>query len=415
MSKLIITGKRELSGEIITSSSKNSSLPIIAASILGNGTTRIINVPNISDVKIMIELLRGIGAKVDYYKNTLSINPESINCTELVQEISSKIRASFQFLGPFLAKYGKAKIYYPGGCNIGTRPIELHLKGLSSLGAYIIKENGFVEVMANKLIGTKIYLDFPSVGATENILMASVLAEGETTIDNAAEEPEITDLANFLNKMGARIYGAGTDSIKITGVNKLTACSYEPIPDRIEAGTYMVAAAITRSKIKIKNVHEDCLKPVSAKLKEMGVNIESGDDAIIVDGKNELKCTDIKTMPFPGFPTDMQAQIMALLSTVKGTSIITETVFENRFNHINEFNKMGTNISVSGKSAIIQGVDKIRGCKVCASDLRAGAALVLMGLCAEGDTEIADMDHIERGYDSLHLKLENIGAQIFKV
>ncbi len=414
MSKLIITGNKELSGEIVTSCSKNSSLPIIAASILGNGTTKIINVPNISDVKIMIELLKGIGAKVDYFKNTLSVNPEFVNKTELAQEVSNKIRASFLFLGPIVAKYGRAKIYYPGGCNIGTRPIELHLKGLSSLGATINKDYGFVEVIANKLIGTRIYLDFPSVGATENILMAAVFAEGETIIDNAAEEPEIADLANFLNKMGAKISGAGTDSIKIIGVNELIGCSYEPIPDRIEAGTYMIAAAITKSKIKIKKVNEYCLKPVSAKLKEMGVKLINDEDSIIVDGRNDLQCTDIKTMPFPGFPTDMQAQIMALLSTVSGTSIITETVFENRFLHINEFNKMGANISVSGKSAIIQGVDKIKGCKVTASDLRAGAALVLMALCAQGDTEIGDMNHIERGYDNLHVKLESLGAQIFK-
>ena len=414
MSKLIITGKKELTGEVVTSCSKNSSLPIIAASIMGNGTTKILNVPDISDIKIMIQLLKGMGAKVDYYKDTLSINSEFINSTKLTQEVSSKIRASFLFLGPIIAKYGKGKIYYPGGCSIGIRPIELHLKGLSSLGAKINKESGFVEVIADKLVGTRIYLDFPSVGATENILMAAVLAEGETIIDNAAEEPEITDLANFLNKMGAKISGTGTDSIKITGVNELKACSYEPIPDRIEAGTYMVAAAITKSKIKIKNIHEYCLKPVSAKLKEMGVKIINEENSMIVDGKNELQCTDIKTMPFPGFPTDMQAQMMALLSTIKGTSIITETVFENRFLHINEFNKMGTNISVLGKSAIIQGVDKIKGCKVTASDLRAGAALVLMGLCAEGDTEIGEMDHIERGYDNLHVKLESLGAQIYK-
>lgn len=414
MSKLIITGKKELTGEVITSCSKNSSLPIIAASILGSGTTNILNVPNISDVKIMIQLLKGMGAKVDYFKNTLTIDSQFINSTSLAQEVSSKIRASFLFLGPIIAKYGKGRIYYPGGCNIGTRPIELHLKGLCSLGAKITKENGFVEVMADKLVGTRIYLDFPSVGATENILMASVLAEGETVIDNAAEEPEITDLANFLNKMGAKISGAGTDSIRIIGVNELRACTYEPIPDRIEAGTYMVAAAITKSKIKIKKIHEDCLKPVSAKLKEMGVRITSEEDSIIVDGKNSLQCTDIKTMPFPGFPTDMQAQMMALLSVVRGTSIITETVFENRFLHINEFNKMGANISVFGKSAIIQGVERVKGCKVTASDLRAGAALVLMGLCAEGDTEIGEMDHIERGYDNLHVKLENLGAQIYK-
>ncbi len=414
MSKLIITGKKELAGEVSISCSKNSSLPIIAASTLGSGTIKIINVPDISDINIMVQLLKGIGAEVDCFNNIISIKPEFINCTELEQEVSSKIRASFLFLGPIIAKYGKAKISYPGGCNIGTRPIELHLKGLSALGAEIRRDNGCVEVFANKLKGNKIYLDFPSVGATENILMAATVAEGETIIENAAEEPEIIDLANFLNKMGAKITGAGTDSITIKGVSELKCCEHEPIPDRIEAGTYMIAAAITKSKIKIKKVIEDSLKPVTAKLKEIGVKITNENDSFIVDGREELCATDIKTMPFPGFPTDMQAQMMALLSTIKGTSIVTETVFENRFLHINEFNKMGANIKVSGKNAIIQGVEEIKGCKVAASDLRAGAALILMGLCADGDTEIKNTNYIERGYDNIHTKLEGLGAIITK-
>jgi len=311
-----------------------------------------------------------------------------------------------------LSRFGRFKISLPGGCNIGTRPIDLHLKGLIALGADIILGHGYVEAKASKLIGSKIYLDFPSVGATENLMMAAVLAEGETIIENAAEEPEIEDLANFLNDMGAQVVGAGTGTIKISGVKDLKEANHIPIYDRIEAGTFMVAAGITRSKIKIEGVNEEHLKPIIAKLTEMGVIMEIGPNCIIVDGRNELKPVDIKTMPYPGFPTDMQAQMMSLLCTVKGTSVITETIFENRFMHATELKRMGSNIKLDGRSAVIEGVPKLSGCEVKATDLRGGAAMILAGLVAEGNTEISDIYHIDRGYVNIEEKFKKLGADI---
>lgn len=318
-------------------------------------------------------------------------------------------------MGPMISRFGKFKVSLPGGCNIGTRPIDLHLKGFKALGAEINVGHGYVEAHAEKLIGNKIYLDFPSVGATENIMMAAVMAEGETIIENAAEEPEIEDLASFLNSMGAHVEGAGTDMIHIIGVKYLKGAVHTPISDRIEAGTFMIAAAISKSKIKITNINECHLKPVIAKLTEMGMLMEIEDDGIIVDGRGDLRPVDIKTMPYPGFPTDMQAQMMALLCTVKGTSMIAETIFENRFMHVGEMKRMGANIKIDGRTAVIEGIDKLTGAEVKATDLRAGALLILCGLAAEGTTEITDVYHIDRGYVNIEGKLKALGADIERV
>lgn len=417
MEKIIISGGAKLSGEINISSAKNSVLPIIAASILSGGKCIIDNAPMLEDVFVISEVLRSINAEViiDKSKNKIMIDTSNIIYNEPSSDLVSKLRASFLIMGPMLSRYGKFKISLPGGCNIGTRPIDLHLKGLAALGAQIDIGHGYVEAKANKLIGNKIYLDFPSVGATENIMMAAVLAKGKTIIENAAEEPEIEDLAKFLNKMGAEIIGAGTDTIIITGVKELNGATHKPIFDRIETGTFMVAAAISRSKIKLNGINEEHLKPIIAKLTEMGVRMKASENSIIIDATGELRPVDIKTMPYPGFPTDMQAQMMSLFCTVRGTSIITETVFENRFMHVTELKRMGANIKIDGRSAVIEGVDKLTGSEVKATDLRAGAALILSGLVAEGCTEISDIYHIDRGYDNIENKFKALGADIKRI
>ena len=324
----------------------------------------------------------------------------------------NKMRASLLVMGPLLARLGKSKSSLPGGCAIGTRPIDLHLKGFKALGANIETEHGNIEAYTDKLIGDKIYLDFPSVGATENIMMAATMAEGETIIDNAAMEPEIVDLQNFLNKLGADIRGAGTSTIKIKGVEKLGGGSHQIIPDRIEAGTFMVAAAITGGDVIVDNVISSHIKPVIAKLKEVGVEVIENGDSVRVIGTNNPKAVDIKTLPYPGFPTDMAAQFMALLTTCKGSSVVIETVFENRFMHVDELKRMGADIKIDGKSAIVRGVDQLTGAKVKASDLRAGAALILAGLVADGETEVGNIYHIDRGYVDIEGRLVNLGARI---
>jgi UDP-N-acetylglucosamine 1-carboxyvinyltransferase len=417
MEKIIINGGCRLRGDVAISSAKNSVLPIIAASILCGGRCIINNPPMLEDVVVIGDLLKSLNADVitDREKKIISLDTLKVFPCEPSSEMVRKMRASFLIMGPMLARFGKFKISLPGGCNIGTRPIDLHLKGLTALGAKIDLGHGYVEASTKKLVGSKIYLDFPSVGATENIMMAAVLAEGETIIENAAAEPEIEDLANFLNKMGARVFGAGTDTIKIQGTKSLNSVTYTPIFDRIEAGTFMTAAAITRSKITIKGVQEQHLKPVIAKLTECGVAMEIDNDCIIVDGSGELKAVDIKTMPYPGFPTDMQAQMMSLLSIVTGTSMITETVFENRFMHASELKRMGANIKIDGRSAVIEGVAELSGAEVKASDLRAGAALILAGLAAEGCTTVGDIYHIDRGYVEIEKKLQSLGANIKRV
>lgn len=414
MEKIVIYGGCKLSGKVKLSAAKNSVLPIIVSTILSGDKCIIESAPMLEDVYVIGDALKFLDAEINLIKkdNRILIDTSRLKYGEPSSELVRKMRASFLIMGPMIARFGRFKISLPGGCNIGTRPIDLHLKGFTALGAEVNVGHGYVEAKANRLIGNKIYLDFPSVGATENIMMAAVFAEGETIIENSAEEPEIEDLAKFLNSMGAQVLGAGTDTIRIVGVKSLKGTIYKPICDRIEAGTYMVAAAITKSKIKISGVNEEHLKPIIAKLTEMGVLMEINGDEITVDGSKELKPVDIKTMPYPGFPTDMQAQMMSLLCSIKGTSIVTETIFENRFMHVQELKRMGANIKIDGRTAVIEGVEKLSGSEVKATDLRAGAALILAALAAEGTTEIGDIYHIDRGYVDIEGKLKGLGASI---
>ncbi|ABS36456.1 UDP-N-acetylglucosamine 1-carboxyvinyltransferase [Clostridium botulinum] len=417
MDKIVVNGGSQLKGDVNISTAKNSVLPIIAGSILSGNKCVIDNAPMLEDVFVIGEILKSISAKVniDEVNNRVIIDSKPVDNLEPDSDLVKKMRASFLLMGPMMSRFGRFKISLPGGCNIGTRPIDLHLKGFTALGAKVNIGHGYVEAVADKLIGNKIYLDFPSVGATENIMMASVMAEGETVIENAAEEPEIEDLGRFLNSIGANIIGAGTDTVRIIGVNELKGTTHRPIYDRIEAGTFMIAAAITKSRIKINGVIEEHLKPIIAKLTEMGVDIKIKGETAIVDGRKILNPVDIKTMPYPGFPTDMQAQMMALLATIKGTSIITETIFENRFMHVSEMKRMGADVKIDGRSAVIEGVNKLTGTEVKATDLRAGAALILCALAAEGKTEITDVYHIDRGYVKIEEKLNKLGANIRRV
>ena len=421
MAKYIVKQSGPLRGEVYISGAKNAVLPLMAAALLSEGECIIRDVPDLRDVAYMKEILTSHGSAISELEpGTLSILTEDITSTEARFELVNKMRASILIMGPLLARKGVAKIPLPGGCAIGARPIDLHLKGLEALGAIInINDNeGYVEAVAGPqgLVGDTIYLDFPSVGATENIMMAAVLAQGTTYLENAAEEPEIVDLANFLNKMGAKIKGAGTDTIKIEGVPVLHGAHHTVIPDRIETGTFMLAAAITRGELCIKNVVPDHVKPITAKLRECGVRIEVGDDEMTVRGDLGIQvATDIKTLPYPGFPTDIQSPFMTYLTTVEGQSTVIETVFENRFMHVAQLNKMGASIEAAGSKAIVRGNAKLRGCQVMATDLRAGAALVLAGLVAEGETEISEIYHIERGYENFIEKFEKIGASIRKV
>ncbi|OPJ63432.1 UDP-N-acetylglucosamine 1-carboxyvinyltransferase [Clostridium oryzae] len=412
MEKIVVKGGYKLSGEVNIDTAKNSVLPIIAASILCGDRCCIKNSPRLEDVNVICNLLRSMKADIEFDGNDIYINTRNMVPIEPNKELVGKMRASFFIMGPMLARFRRFKTALPGGCNIGSRPIDLHLKGLAALGATITQGHGYVEATAPKLKGNRVYLDFPSVGATENILMAAIFAEGETIIENAAAEPEIEDLAAFINYMGGKIIGAGTDTINIIGVNSLHGTTHTPIYDRIEAGTFMVAAAITRSKIKINGVKQEHLKPVVAKLKECGVIMETTDNGIIVNATEELCPVDIKTMPYPGFPTDMQAQMMSLMCTVPGTSLITETVFENRFMHASELKRMGANIKIDGRIAIVEGIEKLSGAEVKASDLRAGAALILAGLAADGITTVNDIYHLDRGYVEIEKKLKKLGAEI---
>lgn len=416
MEKIVVKNRGKLSGTVSISAAKNAVLPIIAATILSDSPCFLNSCPALDDVYVINEVLRSIGADINFDEksNVLKLDTTSINSYEPREDLVRKMRASFFILGPMLAKYKRVRLSLPGGCNIGTRPIDLHLKGFELLGAKVSMGYGDVEVSAEELRGAKIYLDFPSVGATENILMAASLAKGETIIKNAAAEPEIEDLANFINAMGGKIEGAGTNSIKITGVDSLKGVEYTPIYDRIEAGTFMIAAAMTKSKITIDGVIESHLTPLIAKLRECGVKIDVRGNIMEIDGNYDLKPVDIKTMPYPGFPTDMQSQMMALLSTIKGTSIVTETIFENRFMHVPELTRMGASIKVNDKSAIIEGVDKLEGTTVSATDLRAGAALVLTGLIAKGTTVIENIYHIDRGYVNFENKLRGLGADVYR-
>ena len=417
MEKLVVNGGKRLEGKVKISGAKNAVLPIIAASLLGTSPSILEEVPDLEDVRTISEVLGHLGVKVSNGgNNTLNIDSSVISSCEAPYELVRKMRASFLIMGPLLARCGKAKISLPGGCAIGTRPIDLHLKGFDALGAKIDCGEGYIEASApNGLKGARIYLDFPSVGATENIIMAACMAEGQTILENPAHEPEIIDLVNYLNVMGANIKGAGTNIIKIEGVKALKGCNYTIIPDRIEAGTYMVAAAMTNGDVYIENALSEHLKPVIAKLKEAGVFIQEEINGIRVKGTGNIKAVDIKTLPYPGFPTDMQAQLMAMLTIAGGSGIVSETVFENRFMHVDELKRMGANIKVDGRSAIVDGVKKLSGCQVKATDLRAGAAMVLAGLVAEGETQIGCIHYIDRGYDGLVDKLCNLGADIKRI
>ena len=415
MQKIIVEKSPPLKGKVRISGAKNAALPILAATLLSEEDIILEEVPDLEDVTIICEVLKHLGAVVEELgDNKLRINAKNLNTFETPYELVSKMRASFVVMGPLLARLGKAKNAMPGGCAIGTRPIDLHLKGFRALGAEIEQEHGAVGAYAEELVGNKIYLDFPSVGATQNIMMAATLAEGETIIDNAAMEPEIVDLSNFINKLGGDVKGAGTNTIRIKGVEKLKGGTHAIIPDRIEAGTFMVAAAITEGDILIDNVITSHLQPMIAKLREMGCEVIDEDDKVRVIGKKNLKPVDIKTLPYPGFPTDMQAQFMALLTVIEGNSVVIETMFENRFMHVDELKRMGASIKIDARSAILEGVTSLTGAPVKATDLRAGAALVLAGLVAEGETEIGDIYHIDRGYDGIEDKFRSLGAIIYR-
>ncbi|MBQ7021254.1 MAG: UDP-N-acetylglucosamine 1-carboxyvinyltransferase [Phascolarctobacterium sp.] len=417
MEKLIVKGGKRLVGTVKTSGAKNAVLPIIAASIMGVTPSHFDEVPMLEDVRTISEVLKSLGIKVESKeKNVLDIDSTTINSYEPPCELMRNMRASFFIMGPLLARMGKARIHMPGGCAIGARPVDIHLKGFEALGVVLKQEDGFIEATTpNGLKGATIYFDFPSVGATENVMMAAALAEGVTILENAAEEPEIVALANYLNKMGAKVRGAGTDVIRIEGVKELRGADYTIIPDRIEAGTYMIAAAMTGGDVIVDNVLPEHQKPLIAKLREAGAIVEEDIDKVRVIGTGSLKGVSIKTLPYPGFPTDMQAQIMAMMVVSEGNSRVTETVFENRFMHVAELNRMGAKITTADRSANIEGPAKLVGCDVRATDLRAGAAMILAGLVAEGETRIGDLFHIDRGYEDIVEKLRNLGADIERV
>jgi len=414
--KFIISGGNRLKGTVKIDGAKNSSLSIMAATLLTKEVCVLRNVPRLTDVETMSDVIRKLGVNVEWKEgNNLYIDSDNFNNYEAPYELVKMMRASILVMGPLLARLKRAKISLPGGCAIGARPVDYHLKGFEALGAQVEVEKGYIEAKVNILKGDEIYLDFPSLGATENIMMAACLAEGVTTIENAAKDPEVVELGNFLNKMGAKIKGLGTDLIKITGVKELQGIDYTIIPDRIEAGTYMIAAAITGGDVLIEKADPLLLKPLIVKLEEAGVRIELERDLIKVIRPDNVNAVDIKTLPFPGFPTDMQPQFMALSCVARGTSVITETVFEKRFTHIGDLIRMGADIKVEGHSAIIKGVKKLSAAPVMASDLRGGAALVIAGLVAEGTTELSRIYHLDRGYVKLEEKLNSLGADIKRV
>lgn len=385
--------------------------------MLGTTQSTLTEIPKLADVHTVCDVIASLGVHIEHpERDTLVIDAHELTSTTAPYDLVRRMRASFLVMGPLLARKGRARISLPGGCSIGARPIDLHLKAFEAMGAVINLENGDIEATApNGLKGAQIYLDFPSVGATENILMAASMADGKTVLENAAEEPEIVDLATYLNSMGANIRGAGTNVIRIEGVKELHGANHAVIPDRIEAGTFMVGAAMTQGNVFVENAISEHLKPLISKLKEVGAEVQEEIDGIRVIGHEPLRPADIKTLPYPGFPTDMQAQFMALTTICQGTSVVTETVFENRFMHVDEFKRMGAKIRIEGRSAIVEGVPRLKGASVNATDLRAGAALVLAGLVAEGETEVGYLYHIDRGYDNLVLKLQRLGADIVRV
>ncbi|MBP3966934.1 UDP-N-acetylglucosamine 1-carboxyvinyltransferase [Paenibacillus lignilyticus] len=417
MSKIIVRGGQRLSGNVRVSGAKNAVLPILAATLLAKeGESVIHDVPNLDDVITIQQVLAALGGKLTYDNETMRISAANLTSFEAPYEWVRKMRASFLVMGPLLARLGRARISLPGGCAIGTRAIDQHLKGFEAMGVEIVLGHGFIEARKEgKLKGAKIYLDVASVGATENIMMAAVLAEGTTTIENAAKEPEIVDLANYLNAMGAKVRGAGTGIIRIEGVEELKGAQHTVIPDRVEAGTFMIAAAMTGGDVHIDGAIGEHLAPVISKLEEMGVAITETDNGLRVVGPQKLKSVDVKTLPYPGFPTDMQSQMMAILMIAEGTSIVTETIFENRFMHVEEFQKMSAQIKIDGRMAIVSGNTALTGAKVTATDLRAGAALICAALCADGESEITGLHHVDRGYVDITGKLAALGADIHRV
>ena len=417
MERLVINGGKALKGSVEINGAKNAVVAILPATIVASkGKCIIDNIPDIEDVHCLERILESLGCivnKID--NNTLEIDSSNVSNFDACTDDVRRMRASYYFIGALLTRFKQAKVQLPGGCQIGVRPIDQHIKGFEALGADVVIEHGAVILKADKLVGTNIFFDVVSVGATINVMIAATLAEGVTTLENVAKEPHVVDVANFLNSMGADIKGAGTDVIRITGVKELKGCSYSVIPDQIEAGTFMIAAAATRGDVTIKNVIPKHLESISAKLKEMGATVEEADDAIRVSVDGELKGVNIKTAPYPGFPTDIQQPMSALLSTVNGRSLITESIWENRHKHIDELKKMGANIKVEGRVAIIDGTDKLTGAVVKATDLRAGAAMVIAGLMAEGETQITSIEHIDRGYPHIEDKFKSIGANITRI
>lgn len=415
MDKIVIHGGRRLEGSLEISGAKNASLPVLAATVLSKEPSVIKNVPQVADVFTMVKILKGLGAKVNHHGNTVEVDPSNIKNPVLTYKLVSTMRGSICFLGPLLARFGSAQVSFPGGCVIGPRPIDLHLKGVRALGAEVTLNHGYVMAKVKKLKGARIYLGGAfgsSVLGTGNVMMAAVLAQGKTVIDNAACEPEVVDLGNFLKKMGAKIHGLGSPSIEIEGVRRLNGAHYSLIPDRIEAGTYIIASAITKGDLTLKNMNLNMLGAMLDKLREAGVMITEKNGHVRVRRQRVLRPISVTTLPYPGFPTDLQAQMMALMCVVPGISVITEKIYPERFMHVSELNRMGANIMLEGPSAIVSGSKTLSGAPVMASDLRASAGLVLAGLVAEGQTEVSRVYHLDRGYENLVSKLQNLGAKI---
>lgn len=413
MDKLVILGGARLSGEVVISGAKNSAVAIVAAAVLVSGKCVIDNVPDVSDIRVMAEIIERLGGSAEFTApGILEVDCTELNRVEAQYEMVRKIRASSYLMGALLGRFKQAKVALPGGCDFGVRPIDLHIKGFQAMGAKVAVEHGLVDLEAEHLSGAHIYFDQVSVGATINIMLAAALADGVTVLENAAKEPHIVDVANFLNCMGANVKGAGTDVIKITGVSELHGGTYSVIPDQIEAGTFMIAAAATRGDVLIKNVITKHLESISAKLVEMGVTVEEFDDSIRVTAENPVTKANFKTMPYPGFPTDLQPQMLTLLTIAEGTSIVTENVWDNRFKYVDELIRMGANISVDGRTAVVEGVSRLTGSPVSSTDLRAGAAMVLAGLMAHGVTEVYNLKYIDRGYENFENKLKMLGAQL---
>jgi len=416
MDKLVIKGGIPLFGSVEISGAKNAAVAILPASILASsGVCNIDNIPNIEDVNCLERIIESLGCKVVRESNSVMIDSTTLNNVDANTEDVRKMRASYYLIGALLSRFKKARVELPGGCPIGVRPIDQHIKGFEALGARVVINHGCVEVEADRLIGTNIFFDVVSVGATINVMLAATLAEGTTTLENVAKEPHVVDVANFLNSMGANVKGAGTDVIRITGVTELKGCTYSVIPDQIEAGTFMIAAAATKGKITIENVIPKHLESISAKLEEMGAEVVESGDSITVSSTGTLKGVNIKTQPYPGFPTDVQQPLSTLLCIAKGRSNVTESIWESRFKHVDELKKMGANIKVEGQTAMIDGVEKLTGATVIATDLRAGAAMVIAGLIAEGTTEVLDIEHIDRGYPNIENKFRSLGADIRRV